>query len=367
MSAVLDKPQTLFLRRALFQIHLWTGLAIGLWALGIGITGSVLVFHRQIDDAGLRAAAPAFSGTGQASAQAMLESVRKRFDKGIVVFRGPREAGGAVVANVYTQSQGYQVLVNPHTAELLLVRGRQGTWLQWMERFHSNLFLGRPGRVANGVGGLLLFLMVVTGLIIWWPGRTLWTRRLKVNFRAPWRVWNFDLHNAVGFWCLFYIALSEITGAYFTWPQVYRGAISGLWPMSQRPPLRVEAQGERRQLDELLAAAEGAVPGLPVVRYEIPPDARQPVRVVKLEREPESQRNNVTVFVNPYTAAVMRVDRVSDGTLGDRLFSWIGPLHTGHFGPGIVALLWAVLGLSLPLLFLSGFLMWWNRVIARRL
>lgn len=367
MTAVLDKPQTLFLRRALFQVHLWTGLAIGLWALGIGITGSILVFHRQFDEAAIRAMTPAFSGTGQASAQAMLESVRKRFDKGVVVFRGRRAEGEPVVVNVYAQAQGYQVLVNPHTAELLAVRSRQGTWLQWVERFHSNLLIGRPGRMANGWGGLLLLLMSISGLIIWWPGRTLWKRRLKVNFRAPWRVWNFDLHNAAGFWCLLYIVISAVTGAYFTWPQVFRGTINGLWPMTQRPPLRLEPAGDRKPMDELLAAAERAVPALPLLRYEIPPDVKQPVRVVKLEREPESQRNNVTVFVNPYTAEVMRVDRLSDGTFGDRVFSWIGPLHTGHFGPGFVAVLWAVLGLSLPLLFASGFLMWWNRKIARRL
>jgi uncharacterized iron-regulated membrane protein len=37
-----------WLRRALFQVHLWTGLAIGLYVLAICISGSVIVFRREL-------------------------------------------------------------------------------------------------------------------------------------------------------------------------------------------------------------------------------------------------------------------------------------------------------------------------------
>jgi uncharacterized iron-regulated membrane protein len=41
----------------------------------------------------------------------------------------------------------------------------------------------------------------------------------------------------------------------------------------------------------------------------------------------------------------------------------MSPLHTGHFGGLAVKILWAVAGLSLPALFVTGFLMWKHRVI----
>ena len=41
------QPKKTFLRRALFQIHLWTGVAVGVYMVFISITGSAVVF-RQI-------------------------------------------------------------------------------------------------------------------------------------------------------------------------------------------------------------------------------------------------------------------------------------------------------------------------------
>lgn len=40
-----------WIRRALFQVHLWTGLAIGLYVLAICLSGSVIVFRREISRA----------------------------------------------------------------------------------------------------------------------------------------------------------------------------------------------------------------------------------------------------------------------------------------------------------------------------
>ena len=64
----LREPQTLLLRRALFQVHLWTGVAVGLYVAMISLTGSILVYRnelyrafspepRLVQDPGVRAAA----------------------------------------------------------------------------------------------------------------------------------------------------------------------------------------------------------------------------------------------------------------------------------------------------------------------
>ena len=45
----LRQPQRVWLRRATFQIHLWTGLAIGLYVVVLSITGSVLVYRNELD------------------------------------------------------------------------------------------------------------------------------------------------------------------------------------------------------------------------------------------------------------------------------------------------------------------------------
>lgn len=64
------RPQTLLLRRAIFQIHLWVGLIVALYMAIIGMTGSVLVFRQEIDARALprhwrelRTTSPANAGT----------------------------------------------------------------------------------------------------------------------------------------------------------------------------------------------------------------------------------------------------------------------------------------------------------------
>ena len=44
----LRRPQNVWLRRALFKIHLWSGIDIGLYVLVISISGSAIVFRNEI-------------------------------------------------------------------------------------------------------------------------------------------------------------------------------------------------------------------------------------------------------------------------------------------------------------------------------
>jgi uncharacterized iron-regulated membrane protein len=53
-------------------------------------------------------------------------------------------------------------------------------------------------------------------------------------------------------------------------------------------------------------------------------------------------------------------------TAGDVIMAWVGPLHVGNFGGMGIRVAWLVLGLAPPLLFVTGFVMWWTRVVRAR-
>jgi uncharacterized iron-regulated membrane protein len=42
------EPQQVWLRRALFQLHLWSGIGVGLYILLISVTGSMLVYRNEL-------------------------------------------------------------------------------------------------------------------------------------------------------------------------------------------------------------------------------------------------------------------------------------------------------------------------------
>ena len=48
LRRIIRQPQSVWLRKALFQIHLWTGIGVGLYVFVISLTGSAIVFRREI-------------------------------------------------------------------------------------------------------------------------------------------------------------------------------------------------------------------------------------------------------------------------------------------------------------------------------
>ena len=92
--------------------------------------------------------------------------------------------------------------------------------VEWLVDLHENLLLGMAGRRINGIGALCLTLVGLTGAVIWWPGTAHWRRSLTVNWKTSFARLNWDLHNAVGFWCFLSTMLWGISGIYFCFPDV---------------------------------------------------------------------------------------------------------------------------------------------------
>jgi uncharacterized iron-regulated membrane protein len=173
----------------------------------------------------------------------------------------------------------------------------------WMLDLHDNLLSGETGRRVNGIGALVLILLCLTGAVIWWPGIRNWRRSLTPVLRSNWRRLNWSLHSALGFWFFAFILMWGITGAYLSYPQGFAAVFDYLEPLDEDNP----------------------------------------------------------------------VERI-----GDRIQYWLAYVHFGRLGgrgiPGCgrglcnstTKLLWAAFGLVPPLMFLTGALMWWNRVLRRR-
>ena len=80
------QPQKIWLRRALFQVHLWSGIAVGLYILMISVTGSVLVYRNEL----YRAATPepiVSKGSGPRLTDDQLAEAARRLYPGYRVVR----------------------------------------------------------------------------------------------------------------------------------------------------------------------------------------------------------------------------------------------------------------------------------------
>jgi uncharacterized iron-regulated membrane protein len=216
----LRQPQKTWLRRALFQIHLWSGIALGLYIFMISVTGSVLVYRNEL----YRAATPApiiSTGSGPRLTDAQLTAAARRVYPDYRVVRIVRLVNLDQAVDIWL-SRGDSLkkrLFDPWTGRDLGDSVPWGIWLvSKLLDLHDNLLAGPTGRQVNGAGALALLLVAATGFVIWWPGAKTWRRSLVIPRRVRGRRLIWHLHSMVGFWTLAFTLVFAFSGLYLAFP-----------------------------------------------------------------------------------------------------------------------------------------------------
>jgi uncharacterized iron-regulated membrane protein len=218
-----QQPQNLWLRRALFQVHLWSGIGIGLYVLMISVTGSVLVYANELYVAATPK--PVIStGSGPRLTDEQLIDAALRAYPGYHVVNLGRARNPDQAADVWLRrgEQDKKRLFDPRTGIDLGESVPLGVRLvSKLLDLHDNLLAGPTGRQVNGVGALALLALAATGLVIWWPGIKTWRRNLTLHRGVGWKRLVWDLHSIIGFWSVGFILLFAVSGVYLGIPQPF--------------------------------------------------------------------------------------------------------------------------------------------------
>jgi uncharacterized iron-regulated membrane protein len=365
----LDRPQTVFLRRALFQVHLWIGIVAGLYVLLISVTGAALVFRIEMQRAMHPRLFTPSSGGSTAHPVEIMNSVARAFPgERVSGVDAPTTARPTYLAYASRGNRFRTLLLDPVTANLLGELA-DTTFLRTLQDLHFDLLGGRTGRIVNGVGALFLAAMCLTGLVIWWPGRTNWRRGLTIDLHRRWRRVNWDLHSAVGVWTVALVAMWAITGAYFAFPSAFRSAVNAISPLTvSRAPLSAARSGrDALSWHTLIEEARRHAPGQHVARVVVPASETAALLVMFSDLQPTpAGAELLPVYLDQYSGAVLTSATPAPRTIGDVIIGWVAPLHVGSFGGTAVRIAWLVVGLSPAFLFVTGFTMWWTRVVRPR-
>ena len=217
----LRSPQRKWLRRAVFQVHLWLGVALTLYAVVIGLSGAALVFRPEME----RALRPQLFDVRPATQQVTLTDTIAAVEverpgwrvASVRDFDKPAEATTLLLrpAQGVLDANCRMVSVNPYTGAVLADRMRFGGVLGWLSNLHFYLLAGKTGLLVSGwmAGGLLL--LCLTGLVVWWPGVSRW--RGAVMLRPGGAVAAVELGSALGDGVLVFgvAAVAEFYGAVF--------------------------------------------------------------------------------------------------------------------------------------------------------
>ena len=242
-KTVSDKNKSLRLarlksrRRLWLSIHLWLGLILGFFLTVFGITGSILVFHAEIDEL----LNPALLTVTQPADNSSYKPLSDIFQAGILAMSQqdrltfadyPRNDEAAFKLSfseplAADRTQNWQVYVDPYSAKVIgkrLMRISDSTipktFIDVVFELHYALLLGKtPGYVIVGIISALLIISVLTGLIVWWPLTGKWLQALIIKRKASTERLIFDLHKTFGFYSTPVLLPVIFSGIYMNLPE----------------------------------------------------------------------------------------------------------------------------------------------------
>jgi uncharacterized iron-regulated membrane protein len=355
--------------RVSLWLHRWTGLVATPFFLLLCITGSILIFHLEVDrllgDFPAESAAAGPPMAPAALAAAAMAAARPGETVQSLAFSSalPDKAfAGFALPGSHALEAERLVLLDRATGQVLPFADPETSFTGFLFDLHANWFLDVPGEIFGGVIALLVLVAVVTGIIVHAPflrGLAFGSIRHGHSERRRQR----DLHNFIGAivtgWlivvCLTGLALGLGSLALARWQDTELRAMAG---SPTQAPVPVAA---RVSVDVALATAQAAQPDRDA-QFIIWPgtDFSSPRHYAFLMygRQPYNERLFDIVLVDAATGKLAAA-RPLPTYLQAVVLS--GPLHFGDYGGLPLKLLWLASAWGALFITANGAWLWWAK------
>ncbi len=356
------------MRAIMILLHKYIGLFLGLLLSITGISGSLVVFDRELDEFLAPETANFARAESLASIELALDNAAAAVDNGssptrimlgrdlaaphIVRFPAPADSPGPI-----------EVSIDPGTAQALAVR----TWgeypVTWFYHLHLSFFGGVVGEYLVGIMGFCMLFFSVSGIVIWWPKKGRWRRALTIKRNAGAFRFNFDLHKTVGVYFTPLFLMLALTGMEIVWHEPAEKLVSAFLPVTEiAEPASLERNVPRVSADLVAASAQEIFPDSAIMRIYMPDTADATFSVTfKHPEEPWAEYARSSVTVDQYSGEVLSVWDGRKAPAGNVFLDWLFPLHNGDALGLIGRWLVFISGLLPALLFGTGLYMWWRK------
>ena len=351
------------LKKAFYNIHLVLGLVSGIIVFIVSITGCFYAFkteienltqpyrHVEVQQESFLAPSSLVSAAKDAVPGRNLQSI---------VYGQPGDAAEVVF---YEGDPEFHrgVFLNPYSGEVLEIKNYQKDFFQFIFDGHFQLWLPRHiGKPIISTGVLMFVILLITGMVLWWPKKSEGRRGFRIQWKAPWKSRFYDLHNVLGFYFFIILLVIAITGLAwgFQWfGQALYSATGGEKNLSfvvpQSDTTAASKKASAHPMDYVWHRVSSEHPGAAEIAIYAPP----------ADEQTYWQRDYR--YFDQYTLEEIEVEtiwgRMEDATLPDKIRRLNYDIHTGAIGglPGkILAFLASLVAASLPV---TGTLLWWKK------
>jgi len=346
------------------MLHRYLGILVGFLLAILGLTGSALVFHEEINHF-------LYPQLMYVEPQGKPISLQKVSD--IVLLQHPDYKLQAIALSKKVDEPFHVVVrsrkkalsyvyINPYNGEILGTIVRDHTLLGIIEQIHTSFLAGEPGKFIVGICGILLIIRAISGLIIF-PGWKKLSAGFKIRWKAPSHLLHYDFHKIIGIFVVVFLVLAGTTGALMEFNQPVRGLgylLSGT-PQPAKPVSVPNNNTQSPTLDQFLQIAEATLPGGETTYIFPALDQKAAVRVRKRLENDIHPNGRSFVYLNQYSGEVLRVENINYAPWVEKLLAWMYPLHIGSYGGVKMRLLYVLLGIAPVILLVTGITIFWNK------
>ena len=358
------------------RIHLWLGLSSGLIVCFLGITGCILAFQREIEDNSqpyrfVEQQQKAFLPPSQLKAIAEKELPGKHVHA--VMYEGREKAAQAIFFQFEPESYYHHVYLNPYDGTVLKTKDMDKDFFRTIITGHFYLWLPpHIGQPIVATATLLFVIMLITGLILWWPrNKAASKQRFSIKWNARWRRKNYDLHNVLGFyatWVAIILALTGLVWGFQWFANSLHTVTGGEKSLVYTEPLSDTAKENisRQQpaIDMVWQKMNALYPNAEAIEVH-PPETKASPIAANANPDGDTYWQIDYRYFDQYSFKELSVDHVygrfNDLATGDKIIRMNYDIHTGAIIglPGKILMFCASLIVaSLPV---TGFYIWWGR------
>ena len=352
-------------------LHKWLGLISGLIVFIVSITGCIFCFHDEIKDLTRkewRFVEPQKKPFVLPSVlQERAKEILPNYKSTMVSYYGKNRSA---IVYTYADSENRYLYFNPYTGKHLKIENPETDFFIIVERIHLYLLLpDYIGKHIIGSATIIFLLLVITGLIQWWPKRKSDLKRsFTVKWSAKWRRVNYDWHNTSGFYISLLASIIAITGLTFTYEWVGDGIyktfnFGGDKALETKAPTIDTTKFSSNSISAIDRAFTTTVKLQPKAGMYYVTFPQQKGDIIGTGAYPHALRydHQSNYSFHPNSGKLIQSDPYHKKSLGLQVVEMNYGIHTGQILdlPGkILAFLISLTAAALPV---SGFIIWYGR------
>ncbi len=363
-------------KKVFFQIHWFLGITAGLILSLMGITGAIYSYDQQIlkwiNQESYVVEVVNTPKLTPAQLYQHFNQQQPEIEINSITIAADPAASSTVNIKKEGARRGYNMMVNPYTAEILPeVKGRE--FFQFIQRLHRNLTAGEYGAQITGASTLMLIFFVLSGLYLRFPKKHSLKQWLFIKPKLKGRNFIWDLHAVVGTWVVAFYLLFACTGLYWSydWWRAGMFKVMGVEQPQRHQQNHDQNKKEQpdlsnQQVNTILTQAWTGVNANIGREYSsltlnIPKLADQKIALTFIDPTPQHERARNQAIYNYQSHQFEKLDLYEDKKLNEKIMSSMLPVHRGSFFGSTYQFIAMLASLTMPLFFVTGWMLYLKR------